>query len=206
MAQPDLITRTRLKRVHRRLLDPAVRRGREAVSIEAHHVGGEPIAFDEAVARPRVPFVVGDAWGPAWDTTWFHITGEVPAEWAGSEVVLVVHLGYGGGTGFGAEALVWQDGEPSQGISPNHDEVVVASPALGGETFELWLEAAANPRVDARADPPPLHLADPGGPPRLLLQACHLAIAEREVEALRHDWVALSDLCLLYTSPSPRDS
>jgi alpha-mannosidase len=195
MTQPDEITRTRLRRVHRRLLDPAVRGATALVTISAHHVRGEPISFADAMARPYEAFAVGDAWGSMWDTTWFRISGEVPAEWAGDEVVLVVHLGYGGGTGFGAEGLVWRHGEPLQGISPNHDEVIVAAPARGGEDFEVWIEAAANPVVDARLlDPQPHYLAEPDGPQMLRLQKCHLAVANREVKALRDDWAILSEL------------
>ena len=174
---------------------PRARRGPVSeVSISAHHVGGEPVGFAEAVKGRFEEFAVGQAWGPAWDTTWFRVRGQVPAGWTGQSVVLVVRLGGGGGTGFTAEGMVWRDGEPQQGISPNHDEIVVSTSAAGGESFELFIEAAANPRVDSRTFPPPMHMPDYGGSPTLVLEACHLAVANREVEALWEDWSLLLEL------------
>ena len=29
-------------------------------------------------AAAYTPFAIGGAWGPAWGTTWFHLTGLVP--------------------------------------------------------------------------------------------------------------------------------
>jgi alpha-mannosidase len=106
--------------VLRRLIEPARRATTVPVQIGARHLPGEPIEAAEAAAGPFVPFEVGDRWGPRWGTTWFQVTADVPVGWAGAEVALHVHLGYGGGTGFGAEGLVWRDGEPVQGVSPNH--------------------------------------------------------------------------------------
>ena len=194
MSEPLPIRRTRAERIHRVIL-PRARRGPVSeVSISAHHVGGEPIGFAEAVRGRFEDFGVGQAWGPAWDTTWFRVRGQVPTEWTGRSVVLVVRLGGGGGTGFTAEGMVWRDGEPMQGISPNHDEIVVNAAAEGGESFELFIEAAANPRVDSRSFPPPMHMPDYGGRPTLVLEACHLAVANREVEALWEDWSLLLEM------------
>ena len=174
---------------------PRSRRGpQKGVEITAFHVGGEPVGFDQAVRGRYEPFAVGQSWGPAWDTTWFHVTGRVPEEWVGQPVVLVVRLGGGGGTGFTAEGMVWREGEPLQGISPNHDEYVVTPAAAGGEALDLYIEAAANPRVDSRVYPPPMHMPDFGGRPTLVLEACHLAVANREVEALWEDWGVLLEL------------
>jgi alpha-mannosidase len=194
VTEPLAIRRTRVERIHRVVL-PRARRGPVSpVDLTAFHVGGEPIGFDEAVKGRYESFAVGSPWGPAWDTTWFHVSGPVPEEWAGQTVVLVVRLGGGGGTGFTAEGMIWRDGEPRQGISPNHDEYVVATAAQGGEAVDLYVEAAANPRVDSRVFPPPMHMPDYGGRPTLVLEACHLAVANREVEALWEDWAVLLEL------------
>jgi len=200
VAEPAQVRRRRAQLVLRRLIGPARRPYSHPVDIDAHHVGGEPIAYEVAVGRRFEPFAVGQEWGPAWDTTWFRVSGRVPPEWSGRAVALVVGLGYGGATGFGAEGMVWRGGEPLQGISPNHDEVVVAEPATGGEPFELMIEAAANPQVDSRTDPSPMYLPDFGGAPLLRLDHCHLAVVDREVEALWEDW---SLLCELYDQLPP---
>ena len=194
MPQPDEQTRKRAQRVLRRLIEPARRASTAPVRIEAQHLTGEPVEAAEASAGPFEPFEVGDRWGPRWGTTWFRVTAEVPVAWAGAEVALHVHLGYGGGTGFGAEGLVWRDGEPVQGVSPNHREVPIVAPAVGGESTVLLIEAAANPPIDPFADPAPLYLPDPGGQPLLRLTTCHLVVVEREVDALWHDWTLLCEL------------
>src|SRR5436305_81474 len=62
--QPTDLTRVRLRRVLRRQIEPARRGPAAPVAIEAHHVHGEPIPYDDAVARPYEPFAVGDPWGP----------------------------------------------------------------------------------------------------------------------------------------------
>ncbi|NIU79063.1 MAG: alpha-mannosidase, partial [Gammaproteobacteria bacterium] len=80
------------------------------VEIRANHLPGEPVPYPQAVAGSFEPFAVGDAWGPLWGTTWLHVTGTVPAEFAGRDCALMVHLGYGGLSGFGAEGQVWIDG------------------------------------------------------------------------------------------------
>ncbi len=180
-----------------RVLADVVKPGRwprtHPVAIAAHHVHGEPITHAAAMAAAYEPFAEGDRWGPAWDTTWFHVTGAVPAEWAGLDVVLTVHLGYGGGTGFGAEGQVWVEGRPTQGISPNHREVRIVAPAAGDEPIDLHIEAAANPPAVA-GDPGPLLLAEPHGEPLLVLRRCRLAVVDREVEALVRDWTLVAEL------------
>lgn len=166
-------------------------------------MAGEPVTFDQVAGAAFEPFAVGDPWGPMWGTTWFRVRGTVPEEWAGERVVLSVHLGYGGGTGFGAEGMVWSGDKPAQGISPNHREVVVAAPASGGDSFEVLIEAAANPPIDPYADPAPHYLPDPGGRPMLRLTTCHLAVVEEEVDALWHDWTLLTEL---YDALPPDDA
>ena len=64
---------------------------------------GEPVSFAAAVDQDYRPFAVGDPWGPAWATTWFRLTGAVPADLEHPE--LVVDLGFlGPSPGFQARA------------------------------------------------------------------------------------------------------
>lgn len=164
---------------------------------------GEPIRVGELEGCEFEPCSVGDPWGPMWGTTWFRVRGAIPEEWAGERVVLSVHLGYGGGTGFGAEGMVWSGDRPVQGISPNHREVIVGDPATAGAPVEVLIEAAANPPIDPYADPAPHYLADPGGRPTLRLTTCHLAVVEEAVDALWHDWTLL---CELYDALPPNEA
>ena len=50
--------------------------------------------FASAKAQAYDAFAIGDPWGPAWATTWFRLTGEVPADLTHAE--LVVDLGFRG--------------------------------------------------------------------------------------------------------------
>jgi alpha-mannosidase len=190
---PEL-TRARARRLLDAHLRPAVHGPCQALDVSALHVHGEPIGVAQARAGTFVPFAVGDAWGAAWDTTWFRMRGVVPAEWAGEEVVGRIGLGYAGQTGFGAEALLWRGDEPVQGISPDHDEVVAARPARGGEDVDLLIEAAANPHIDQRAATWPLLMPDPGGVPLLVLRRAELCVVRRDVEALCRDMELVLDM------------
>lgn len=188
--------RRRLERINMILskrVKPARWPATSPVEIRANHLHGEPLPYHEAIAGGFEPFEVGDAWGPLWDTTWFQVRGAAPDEWAGRDVSLMVHLGYRGMSGFGAEGQVWIDGQPAQGVGPHHQEVRVASPAAGGETVDLFIEAAANPSTPS-GHPGALLLAEPEGEPQLNLLRCHLAIVDREVEALVRDWNLVREL------------
>ena len=104
---------------------------------------GEPVGLDVALGQRYVPVGVGHAWGPAWGTTWFHVTGEVPADAVTPELWL--DLGWDvERPGFQAEALVRRrDGSVVKGLNPQNSWL----PCAPGETVDLWVEAAANPRL-----------------------------------------------------------
>ncbi|MGH9035643.1 MAG: alpha-mannosidase, partial [Acidimicrobiia bacterium] len=177
------------------VIEPAVHGPGHPLAVEAHHVGGEPISYDEACRRPFRPFAVGDPWGPAWDTTWFRLSGRVPPDWGGQEVVLrLEHTQRGDGAyrediAHGGESLVWQDGVPRWGMSPPHRAVVILVRAAGGEPVELLAEAAANPALPERMAGIdwPLLRADPGGEPCLVLARAELAVRHPEVYGLAAD-------------------
>jgi alpha-mannosidase len=109
------------------------------LELSAFSVRGEPIPYEEAVRGDYRPFRAGDPWGPAWSTTWFHVTGRVPESWAGKKVVALFDLGFDGPTGFTCEALAWKDGRPWRGVDPNHRWLPISGPEV-----DFYLEAAAN--------------------------------------------------------------
>lgn len=141
------LTEGRVSRVLKERLWPAVHTTAAPVSVEWHELPGEPIAPAEGLTLAYEKVEVGTDWGPAWGTTWFRITGTVPAEWAGRRVELVCDLGFDVNMpGFQCEGLVYTpDGEPVKSLNPRNQWVLVASEAVGGEEVELFLEAAANP-------------------------------------------------------------
>ena len=164
------------------------------VDISAFHVHGEPVPATDAFGADYEPFPVGGSWGPPWDTTWFRIQGVIPTGWKGREVALGFTIGNAGSTGFGAEALVWRDGRPVQGLSPNHREYLVTPSATGGEEVDLYVEAAANPPSPFGTNPWPLLMPEPDGAPLFTLQRVDLHVRDPEFDAFWHDFRVLVDL------------
>ncbi|HKC18512.1 MAG TPA: hypothetical protein VKE27_02680, partial [Candidatus Dormibacteraeota bacterium] len=147
----------------------------QSLELTSFCVRGEPISYADAVSASYLPFHVGDSWGPPWSTTWFHVRGLVPAEWAGKQVAAEFDLGFDGPTGFTCEALAWRDGRPWRGVDPNHRRL-----PIDGSEFDFYLEAAANVRAtESGAEPAPsmLALREADAPSFVLAQA-ELILAE----------------------------
>ncbi|MEG8034899.1 hypothetical protein QP157_06045 [Sphingomonas sp. LR61] len=151
MHQDEPLVEARIARLVRDRVDPAVHRRSAPVTIEAWEVPDEPVPFDSAVQQAYTPFTVGSAWGGRpWGTTWFRITGTVPADFGtapGTTAELLVDLGFTKRhPGFQAEGLAYRpDGSTIKGVEPRNDTVPVEVGA--GESFELYVEAGANPDI-----------------------------------------------------------
>jgi alpha-mannosidase len=141
--------------------------------LTAFCVRGEPITYADAIRGDFAPFEVGDPWGPPWSTTWVHVRGRVPEEWAGQRVVALFDLGFNGPTGFTCEALAWKDGKPWRGVDPNHRWLPIDGPDV-----DFYLEAAANPRAtEAGPEPAPSMIALRRSPePAFVLRQAELSI------------------------------
>ena len=194
MRPEDSIRVGRIVRVLHEFVRPRRQGPSVPLEVAAFHVHGEPVTAAEAFAADYQPFAVGGSWGPAWDTTWFRLRGAVPAQWAGRQVALGFAIGGAGSTGFGAEALVWREGRPVQGLSPNHREHLVAAAAAGGEAVEVFVEAAANPPSPFGTNPWPMLLAEPDGAPQFTLAQADLHVRDPEFEAFWHDFRVLVEL------------
>ena len=146
------LTVGRVKRVLDERIRPAIHSASVPLGVEIHELPGEPIPPAEGLALDYTPGVVGAPWGPAWGTTWFKLTGRVPAEWAGRRVEALIDLGFDVNmTGFQCEALAYRAGGadvdpiPIKSINPRNQWVPIAETAAGDEPVELYLEAASNP-------------------------------------------------------------
>jgi len=136
----------RIERFVRERVAPAVERRHLALDVTAWEVPDEPVPFAEAVVQDFLPFKPGMTWSKPWGTTWFHVTGEVPEGWGGSDVALelVVDLGFSARQpGFQAEGLVYRpDGVIVKGLEPLNNAVPLAAGPI-----DLYIEAASNPDV-----------------------------------------------------------
>ncbi|MDF2560948.1 MAG: alpha-mannosidase, partial [Microbacterium sp.] len=146
------LTVGRVKRVLEERIRPAIHSASVPLDVEVHELPGEPIAPAEGLALEYAPAAVGAPWGPAWGTTWFKLTGRVPAEWAGRRIEALIDLGFDVNmTGFQCEALAYRangagsDPIPVKSINPRNQWVPITETAAGDEPVELYLEAASNP-------------------------------------------------------------
>jgi alpha-mannosidase len=197
MHHDEPLVHDRLVRVVRDRIDPNVHRRHAPVEISAWQVPDEPVPFATAIGQTYTPFAIGDAWGgKPWGTTWFHVTGTVPADFGtdpDTKVELLVDLGFSGRqAGFQAEGMAWRtDGTIIKAIEPLNTHVPIE--AGPGETFELYIEAAANPDVGGHFayDKTPLGSKKTAGDkPIYHLRTLDIAELDLEVWGLQQDlWV-----------------
>ncbi|KQM15791.1 alpha-mannosidase [Plantibacter sp. Leaf171] len=163
MHHDDALTEARIVRFMRERLTPALLRRSAPLDVTAWEVPGEPVPFETAVAADHRPFAVGDAWGRPWGTTWFHVTGTVPAGWdkPGTRIELLIDLGFSiAQPGFQAEGLVYDpSGRIVKALEPLNMHVPVQVGA--GGVVDVWVEAASNPDVAGVWDFAPTPLGDP---------------------------------------------
>ncbi|UNZ17018.1 glycoside hydrolase family 38 C-terminal domain-containing protein [Streptomyces sp. 891-h] len=145
----------RLRRALDERVRPAVHTSALPLTVERWEAPGEPVPVAQGVSAPYGPAAVGETWGPAWGTTWFRVTGQVPRAWAGRTVEAVLDLGFERNMpGFQCEGLVYRaDGEAVKGLHPRNSWVRLADTAAGGEEIELYIEAASNPIVNTPQTP-----------------------------------------------------
>jgi alpha-mannosidase len=203
------LTVGRVKRVLDERIRPAIHSASVPLTVEVSELAGEPIAPADGLALAFAPGSVPSAWGPAWSTTWFKLSGRVPAEWAGRRVEALIDLGFDTSmTGFQCEALAYRpDGTPVKGINPRNQWVPVAETANGGEEVELYLEAAANPVLLDHHPFLPTRQGDirtSSPEPLYRTRRIDLAVFEPEVFELSLDLEVLFELQAELPASSPR--
>ena len=189
-------------RINRFLRDRLARgawRNRQPVELSVWEAPGEPVPFSLAVGRDYRPAPAGTPWGPAWGTAWFRVSGTVPAGWElrdGNRAELLLDLGFsGGGPGFSAEALVYApDGRIVKAVEPRNLHVPLPRP---GESFEFYVEAAANPDIAAGFTFAPTPLGDratAGDAPLYAVRAADVVLLDAGVWNLAQDFWTLNGL------------
>jgi len=188
----------RLARVRQRVKE-AIHRPLADLTLEAWPVPpspdgtvGEPVSFETGRGASYSSIAIGHRWGPPWGTTWFRVTGEVPADAVAPEVRL--DLGWSTTSpGFQAEAMVFTpDGGIVKALNPLNSWL----PAAPGQHLEWYVEAASNPDVPGWR---PTTLGDrttAGSDPLYRIAVAEVASVDVEVRELHYDLEVLEGLML----------
>ncbi|USN98904.1 MAG: alpha-mannosidase [Phycisphaeraceae bacterium] len=128
------VFRPRFARFLRAVIEPAVYADPTPLEVAAWQTP-ERGAIDAAQRAEFQPVELGWRWGPAWSTCWFRLRGVMP-DTAGCPL----DLRFSSGT----ECTVWIDGKPRRGLDRNRDSIQVSLHSVGGERFEVLIEAACN--------------------------------------------------------------
>ncbi|MFF1496076.1 alpha-mannosidase [Streptomyces sp. NPDC058304] len=192
------ITEHRLRRVLKERIKPAVHSRPVPLEIGRWEAPGEPVPVAAGLAAPYGPCAIGETWGPAWGTTWFKVTGTVPAGWAGRTVEAVLDLGFDRMMpGFQCEGLVHRaDGSEVKALNPYNDWVRVVDSAAGGEQVEWYVEAASNPVLVDHSVTYEGDRQTSGDQPLYRLARMDLTVFETEVWELVQDLEVLYDLMM----------
>ncbi|WP_136609475.1 alpha-mannosidase [Sinomonas albida] len=194
MHDDRLITEARIDRFVRDRLEANIYRRTVPLRAERWDAPGEPVPAREAIAQDYVPMAQGEAWGPAWRTTWLRLTGEIPEDWGGEgfAVEALVDLGFTSNQpGFQCEGQAWRpDGAPIKALNPLNAYIPLAALG-GGRAVEFYVEAAANPDVTQGWQFIPTAQGDrETASPEPLYRFGTMALAERDVEV----WELLQDV------------
>ncbi|MFB6715210.1 alpha-mannosidase [Streptomyces sp. NPDC056358] len=207
------LTEQRLDRVLNQRIRPAVHARSVPVEMAIWSVPGEPVPVADGLAAPYEPVTLGHRWGPPWSTSWFRISGRVPEEWAGLRVEAVIDLGFNvTGAGFSTEGLVYRaDASVVKALNPRNAYIPVAAPAVGGEDFTYYVEAAANPNlvddhIPSRTGDQPSWMTGvgPESAPLYQLLRMELAVFDAQVWELAHDLDVLGGLMRELPEADPR--
>jgi alpha-mannosidase len=205
MHDDRVLVERRIARLLGERLRPAVYHEEVPLTVEVWHAPGEPVAVEEGLRAPYSPMRPGDQWGPAWGTSWFHITGTVPESWAGRTVEAVVDLGFSvDRPGFSAEGLVYRpDGSVIKGLNPTNLWVRIGEPVRGGEQIDLYVEGAANPLI-VGVGTPMGDVGTAGDQPLYRIRRVVVAVFAEEVWELVQDVEVLTQLMHELSTGDPR--
>ncbi|MEV4331192.1 glycoside hydrolase family 38 C-terminal domain-containing protein [Streptomyces sp. NPDC049597] len=203
------LVEARLRRVLDERIRPAVHPASVPLDVAVWNAPGEPVPVAEGLAATPAPIAVGDRWGAPWGTSWFTVTGTVPAEWAGRTVEAILDLGFDENMpGFQCEGLVYRpDGTPVKGLNPRNQWVRIGAPVAGGEEVRLHVEAASNPVILDYHPFVPTRLGDKetaGSEPQYRLARMDLAVFDETVWQLVLDLEVLGELMHELPADGPR--
>ncbi|KAI8506798.1 Alpha-mannosidase 2C1 [Branchiostoma belcheri] len=175
-----------------------------------HHCTADRIRYGQAVSREFKPTQVGHSFGKtcdspqtrdlqftsyprdvanrSWSTHWFKVELDIPEHWEGSEVRFIWDSG--------SEAMVWQDGEPIQGLSGDtysRTDVILTKKLDKTQPHHitLYVEMAANGMFGAGQG---TMISAPDPNRTFTLSRAELAVLDRDVYNLLMDFEVIIDM------------
>ncbi len=145
---------SRVDRVLRDRIIPAIHRPVTSVEVQAWAVGGEPVPASVALGLSQegpkyAAFALESKWGAPWDTTWFRLSGTMPSQPLpeGEDYEVLLDLGwFDHSVGFHIEGLVYlPDGTVLKALNPKNRWIPLSGVVEPGEDFVFFVEAASNP-------------------------------------------------------------
>ncbi|WP_427017623.1 alpha-mannosidase [Pseudarthrobacter sp. P1] len=202
----------RLARLLSERLKEAVHTPAVQLDLTVWHVDGgpgEPVSPQTALAQSYEPIAVGDLWGPAWGTSWFRLTAELPERAVGMDLECIFNIGFGEESpGFHAEGLVYlPDGTVVKGLNPRNQWIPVDDKTAPNGRFEVYVEAAANPMILGSDPFRPTLLGEKstaGTRPLYRLSRADISHFDTELWELCQDLQTLGELSAELTAGDPR--
>ncbi|MFZ3416696.1 alpha-mannosidase [Arthrobacter sp. 3Tela_A] len=201
------LTERRIARFLAQRLPPHLWTSPVPLQAAAWNCPGEPVTFAEATAQEYTPVSPGARWGRPWGTTWFRLSGTVPAAEPGLVPEALIDLGFSTDMpGFQAEGLVY-DAEGNVLKALESTNMAVPLSQEPGAGLLLWVEAAATPNVigDFSFLPTPLGSPDTAGSgPLYVFRRAETALLDVQVHELAQDFSVLWGLMHELPMDSPR--
>ena len=171
---------------------------RDQIPFEATYAPSpDPIPLSLSFDLIRTPIQEGVVWGKTWESGYFRLRAVVPQAWTGK--ALAAWLDFGGeGLIYSSQGLPLASVTSGSAFESNYSKDLYRSlpPARGGETVELWVEAAANMLFGVQEAPHPVKKTDPDrhGTWEAKVAKIRLCTFDQEVWSLVHDLNFLLDL------------
>jgi alpha-mannosidase len=170
LKHPD-ITRRRLDTFYSMELESAIILGKVPLSVEFCEVPHHSQA--EAKKGPWKKVERGFRYGPAYQTFWFRVTGEIPPSMRSGHVVIIPSVG--------GERTAWRDNCPYSGIDGMHWHM--DWPGDWGHDVELYVEAVSrNPQCRIHGKEPVRELQVE------TMEGADLALVDDEIKAFAYDF------------------
>jgi alpha-mannosidase len=173
-----------------------------------YRVSEQPVSFEKRLEGSYKPIRIGDLWGRTWASAWFHLKADIPGEWRGRHAVAALN--------FTGEACVFSaGGVPLQGLTGNsvfmsgfiRKRFDLFASCKGGETVDLWIEAAANGLFGVETvDDPERNDPDRHGRFDAYVKEASIAVFRDDIWHLMLDFRVLSELMLSLPDKSVRRS